>query len=206
MFIFYTFCQMSNKSSTTILLALSVLFTAGCRNSSVHSIPDAPPPYPNFPVPQERYNSAQVYGGQSSNLEYVPPYSDALIPQTPPATFYSPPPTSAQQQQTFSQEPAYNFSPYPNTSRPQSLNQQAKPARFTLEANADLWALIQDSKGVELEWLKMKKGDMANLQHIGELTITCSSGDQLTIKDKSGKLINTNPNSSGISIVRLPAN
>ena len=77
--------------------------------------------------------------------------------------------------------------------------------RFTLEANADLWALVQNSEGVELEWLKMKKGESAKLHHSGRLTITCSSGNQLIIKDKDQKVVQTTPNKSGISIVRLPS-
>ena len=78
--------------------------------------------------------------------------------------------------------------------------------RFTLEAKADLWALVQDDKGIELDWLKMKSGDIRHLNHQGALTITCSSGDLLVIKDKEEKVIETNPNINGISIVRLPAN
>lgn len=172
----------------------------------MHSIPDAPPPYPSFPVPQERYNSAQVYGGQSGTMPYVPPYaSPPTATQDSAPSFYTPPPASPPSQHSFYQQPAYKISPPVPTSSARNEKNQGSSARFTLEAKADLWALVQDSEGVELEWLKMKTGDSAHLHHTGALTITCSSGNQLIIKDKNQKPINSNPNPSGISIVRLPA-
>ena len=65
---------MGFKSHSIIFILLPLLFSiTGCKSSSMQSVPDAPPPYPNFPVPQERFNSAQVYGGQPSNAPYVPP-------------------------------------------------------------------------------------------------------------------------------------
>ena len=63
------------KSYLFLAVPFMMAIFVGCRSTSVHTIPDAPPPYPSFPVPQERYNSAQVYGGQTSNVPYVPPYS-----------------------------------------------------------------------------------------------------------------------------------
>jgi hypothetical protein len=198
---------MGFKSYSIIYILLSLLFSiTGCKSSSMRSVPDAPPPYPNFPVPQERFNSAQVYGGQPSNAPYVPPYSQpASSPQSATPTFYTPPPASPPSPQAFQPKPVSNYNYNRSYSQPQLQESNTQNARFTLEANAELWALVQDSKGVELEWLKMKKGDTARLHHSGALTITCSSGDQLTIKDKNLKPIQTNPNPSGISIVRLPS-
>ena len=72
-----------------------IIFLTSCRKSSVTSIPNAPPPYPSFPVPQERYQSSQVYGGQPSNSNYIPPYSEPTNYQAPVSSeyrsFYTPP-------------------------------------------------------------------------------------------------------------------
>ena len=100
----------------------------------------------------------------------------------------------------YMKNPTLQSQPYPRQ------GQETNSARFTLEARADLWALVQDDKGAELQWLKMKPGETSTISHSGDLTITCSSGDKLLIKDKFGKKIETNPNASGISIVRLAAN
>lgn len=181
-----------------------IFFLAGCMRSSNQTIPDAPPPYPNFPMPQERYQSAQVYGGQPSTSAYIPPYNDASTSYQPPAptskTFYAPPPSSPPTQSSFTERPFQT-----QTNSKEFRGQEDNTKRFTLEAMADLWALVQDSQGTELEWLKMKTGETASLSYSGSLTITCSSGNKLVIKDKFGKKIETNPNSSGISIVRLPS-
>ncbi|MDA8989030.1 hypothetical protein N9H22_01030 [Opitutales bacterium] len=183
-------------------LGIILLFTS-CRKSSVTSIPNAPPPYPSFPVPQERYQSSQVYGGQPSNSTYIPPYSEPTNYQKSVSSenqsFYTPPPAVPPRQRIY-KNPTLQSQPYPRQ------GQETNSARFTLEAKADLWALVQDDKGAELQWLKMKPGETSTISHSGDLTITCSSGDKLLIKDKFGKKIETNPNASGISIVRLAAN
>lgn len=185
-----------------ILLGIILSFTS-CRKSSVTSIPNAPPPYPSFPVPQERYQSSQVYGGQPSTAIYTPPYSETTNYQAPLSnenqSFYTPPPADPPRQRIY-QNPTLKSQPYPGQ------RQETNSARFTLEARADLWALVQDAQGTELQWLKMKPGETASISHGGALTVTCSSGDKLLIKDKFGKKIETNPNASGISIVRLAAN
>jgi len=187
------------------MLTLSVF--SGC-SGSVSSIPDAPPPYPSFPIPQERYNSAQVYGGQNLPTSYTPPYSppSGSYQQPPAPTFYTPPPSAPPTQPNLSARPSHKYTPpAPNrfSSKP---NRSSQSSNYTLKANADLWALVQNAKGVELEWLKMKAGDSTELNYSEDLTITCSSGNQLVIVDNKGKQIDTNPNSSGISIVRLSHN
>lgn len=182
-----------------------IFLLSGCMRSSNQSIPDAPPPYPSFPIPQERYQSAQVYGGQPSTSTYIPPYSDASSyqPPTPSSkSLYTPPPSTPPTQASFSERP-FQTQPHPNSQG--YPKQKANTVRFTLEAKDNLWALVQDSQGTELEWLKMKTGETASLSYSGALTITCSSGNKLIIKNKLGKKIETNPNSSGISIVRLPS-
>ena len=105
-------------------------------------------------------------------------------------------------QPRIAQQPVQSYTPSaPNRYYNRSASQET--THYTLEAKADLWALVQNAKGVELEWLKMKAGETATLSYQEALTITCSSGNELVILDKKGKRIDTNPNSSGISIVRL---
>jgi hypothetical protein len=195
---------MQNLKHKGITLIGIIFFLAGCSSSSNQTIPDAPPPYPSFPIPQERYQSAQVYGGQPSTSTYVPPFSDTSSsyqsPTPSPKSVYAPPPSSPPTQNSFTKRPFQT-----QTNSKGFRGQKANTERFTLEAKADLWALVQDSQGTELEWLKMKTGETASLSYSGSLTITCSSGNKLVIKNKFGKKIETNPNSSGISIVRLPS-
>jgi len=195
--------RIARREHPWIAMLILSLFS-GC-SGSVSSIPDAPPPYPSFPIPQERYNSAQVYGGQNLPTPYTPPYSPPSGSyQKPPApTFYTPPPSTPPTQPDLSSRPSFKYGPStPNRFSKPDLNPQS--SNYTLKANADLWALVQNAKGVELEWLKMKAGDSTELNYNEDLTITCSSGNQLVIFDNKGKQIDTNPNSSGISIVRLP--
>ena len=188
-----------------LLFTTFLLGSVGCSSSSSSAVPDAPPPYPSFPVPQERYNSANVYGGQSLNPPYMPTYNEQPLTETQPTpAFYTPPP-SPPPTSGFVEANSYNRTTSPSIYRDQQVQAPDPTYRFSLEAKADLWALVQNPEGVELEWLKMKAGETANLAHSGALTITCSSGDQLLIKDKNGKPIESNPNSNGISIVRLPA-
>jgi hypothetical protein len=204
----YKSMQLIFRIYLPVFLLLSGTFIfVGCRSSSNPSIPDAPPPYPSFAGPQERYQSAQVYGGQPSASVYVPPYSE-LPNSISPANPYPYTPPSA-----LPPRPSSSITPPPQYTSPNFYKQnnstprenKSGGSRFTLEAKADLWALVQDERGTELDWLKMKAGDKKPLHHQGPLTITCSSGDLLIIKDKEGKVIETNPNVNGISIVRLPA-
>ena len=97
-FLRITFSSTAYYSFWVFLITLCLL--SGCRSSSISSIPDAPPPYPSFPFPQERYNSAQVYGGQNMATPYIPPYSPSnttLNTESTP-TFYTPPPAPPNQQ------------------------------------------------------------------------------------------------------------
>lgn len=191
-----------SKHSWTSTIFLFVL--CGCSRT-VSSIPDAPPPYPSFPVPQERYNSANVYGSQNLATPYTPPYSapsDSNQQQPTAPTFYTPPPSYPPTKPNLSTQPLNKYTP-PTSNLLNKSARSSQSSIYTLKANADLWALVQNAKGVELEWLKMKAGDSAELHYNENLTITCSSGNQLVIVDSKGKEVDTNPNSSGISIVRL---
>ena len=75
---------------------------------------------------------------------------------------------------------------------------------YTVNAYANVWVLVQDKRGNELEWLSMKSGDEVPIMHRGPLTITCSSSKSIMITDKNGKKIETGNNSNGINIIRLP--
>ena len=92
----------------------------------------------------------------------MPPYSSPPTDtKVSPPSFYTPPPASPPSQHSFAQQPA--FSPNQSQTSYPGINKKnnSASARFTLEAKADLWALVQDAQGVELEWLKMKTGESA---------------------------------------------
>ena len=179
-------------------------FASGCRSKSAVSVPDAPPPYASFSVPQERYQTAQVYGGQpnltSPPPPYIPPQSDPPSNITFNPAISLPPPNNPRVGELRPYRSTNNFS----NRRTSHLQKSNNTIRYTLVAKNNLWVLVQDPKGTELDWIKMKAGDSKSISHKGALTITCSSGNQLTIKDKNGKTLETNPNMNGISIVRLP--
>ena len=155
----------------TILVSVTCLMI-GCRSNRNVEIPDAPPPYANFPAPQNFQNPQPVVEQPHGNL-----FADSYNPAPP-------------------------YSNYSNSGN--SMSSPASTSRYVLRAEADLWALIQDPKGVELDWLKMKSGESVPLTYSGPITVTCSSGHKLKIFDNQKNLIETKANQSGISIVKLP--
>jgi hypothetical protein len=168
-------------ASTHLLLLGGLILFSSCVRNRPLEIPDAPPPYANFPAPQNFRNypaSESTYSGSE--------FANNSYNQAPTAgqSFASPSP--------------------PSFASPQQKLTQNSYQRYTLEADADLWALVQDTKGVELEWLKMKKGDSRPISYPGPITVTCSSGTKLRILDNQNNLVPTKANQSGISIVRLP--
>jgi len=168
-------------ASTHFLLIVGLIAFSSCVRNRPLEIPDAPPPYANFPAPQNyRYNptSESTYSGNE--------LASSLYNQT------------ASSGQSFGSPAPLSFA------SPQPKFAQASSQSYTLEAEADLWALVQDDKGVELEWLKMKRGDSKPISYSGPITVTCSSGTKLRILDKQNNMVETNANQSGISIVRLP--
>ena len=173
---------MNNKIASTYFLVLVglVAFSSCVRNRPLE-IPDAPPPYANFPAPQNFRNNPATESTYSENEFAGDSYNQ----------------TAATDQSFGSPAPLSFASPQPKLA-------QSSSARYTLEADADLWALLQDAKGVELEWLKMKRGDSKPISYSGPITVTCSSGTKLRILDNENNLVETYANQSGISIVRLP--
>jgi len=171
----------------------------GCYSRNPSSIPDAPPPYPSFPFPQENHQSNDAYNSAPPRPNTQKSLSsETQIPEESSLSTYSeknynyippsaPPPSSSLQTPAFS-----------------SLSRKAGNPRFTLTANGDLWALVQDEKGNEIEWLKMKTGESAFIYDPNALLLTCSSGNLLSIKNSAGKNIPFDSKGNGISIIRLP--
>ena len=170
-----------------------------CYSRKPNSIPDAPPPYPSFPFPQDKFKNANEYNPSLSpdnaheviNSEKQDHMSGTYDPNGGKNYNYIPP--SAPPPSSSIQTPA--FSP---------LATNADTPRFTLTAKGDLWALVQDGKGNEIEWLKMKTGESAFIYDPNALVITCSSGNLLSIKNSNGKDISFDSRGNGISIIRLP--
>lgn len=157
-------------------LLFSFLLLCGCGSGST-TLPEAPPPYPNFPVP---FQPGMEENRPFSESKSVQPYK----PITQGSNFENP----------YAREINSQYSSY---TPPKNL------ARYTIQANANLWLLVQDPSGNELDWLKMKPGDRTPLSHRGPLTLTCSSGNDIEIYDQQGKRIDVPEGSGGISIVRL---
>ena len=90
------------------------------------------------------------------------------------------------------------FAPLPNP------NQSSLNPRYTVTAEANIWVLVQDEFGTEIDWKKLSKGESMSITHPRPITVTCSSGSKVKIYDEKGKAVKQLVNSSGIAIVRLP--
>ena len=80
----------------------------------------------------------------------------------------------------------------------------AVSARYMVKAKGNLWVLVQDQFGNEVDWRKLQAGDQFPINQAGSLTVTLSSSDKADILDSDNKKIEINSKNSGISIVRLP--
>ena len=163
-----------------LLISLSFISTSsmfcGCGGGSV-ALPEAPPPYPNFPVP---YQPNNPQGGQVPEAQFNPSFNSQV--------------GSSEFENPYAREVKSETSPTYNTNN---------FARYTIQANANLWLLVQDPSGNELDWLKMKPGERTPLSHLGPLTLTCSSGEDIEIFDQQGKRVDVPEGNGGLSIVRL---
>ena len=190
---------------TRALFTLILTFGLSCcisRGPTV--IPDAPPPYPSFPTTLEKPEGNAQYNGQNQQIQTTPVQTNSLAPNQ-----------IASQPKTYEQVEAFDYIP-PKSQPPFSSTQNqsfrpittkhtsASTSRFTLHANGELWALVQDKDGNELDWLKMKNGETSYIYDKNALIVTCSSGNLLSIKDASGRPISFDSKSNGISIIRLP--
>lgn len=151
-------------------------FLGACGGSGPSTLPDAPPPWQEVSSNGEKIAAPppSPFGGTNPRLEN----------STAPNSFWS-------KQRGL---PSTIAPDRPLTSRP----------NYTINAYANVWVLIQDKRGNELEWISMKSGDEVPIMHRGPLTVTCSSSKSVMIADKNGKKIETGNNSNGINIVRLP--
>jgi len=177
------------------VLISSTLFclVSSCARNTTPAVPNAPPPYPDYPVPQ-------------SHFQYSEPPYQPNPPLLDSGNIQLDSQASSSQLPYASQDiviPTYHQENLDHAGYPYEQVKQTARTRFSLHAHSNLWALVQNDKGVELEWLKMKAGEKASINHSGRLTITCSSGKDLEIFDARGDKIPTNPNPSGISIIRL---
>ena len=154
----------------SIGISATLLFCS-CGGGAASTLPDAPPPYPGFPMPS-----------QNPGSEVAAPYPSggAYAPTAP----YTAPPSYAPQVQE-------SITP-------------AVSARYMVKAKGNLWVLVQDQFGNEVDWRKLQAGDQFPINQAGSLTVTLSSSDKADILDSDNKKIEINSKNSGISIVRLP--
>ena len=153
------------------------LILGACGGGGPATLPDAPPPWQEVPSNGEEATPPRPspFGGTNPRLGNPTAPNSFLRNQPRPPRSSSVP------------------SPSPAVRR-----------NYTVNAYANVWVLVQDKSGNELEWLSMKSGDEVPIMHRGPLTITCSSSKSIMITDKNGKKIETGNNSNGINIIRLP--
>ena len=168
---------MRENSIRAIPLLFFCLFLGACGGSGPTTLPDAPPPWQEIPTNAEEATAPRPspFGGTNPRLGNP----------TTPNSFWRNQPGSS-----------------PSPAAP-SRSLASRP-NYTINAYANVWVLVQDKRGNELEWISMKSGDEVPIMHRGPLTITCSSSRSVMIADKNGKKIETGNNSNGINIIRLP--
>lgn len=149
---------------------LVVFLFCSCGGGSVSTLPDAPPPYPGFPIPAQN-TGAEVAAPYPSGGNYASSVPYTGTPNYPQAQAVLTPPVSA---------------------------------RYMVKAKGNLWVLVQDQFGNEVDWRKLQAGDQFPINQAGSLTVTLSSSDKADILDSDNKKIEINSKNSGISIVRLP--
>jgi len=182
------------------------LLLGACGGGASIPVPDAPPPWQEVSVPGSPSVSGSqplpprptglTYGPRPSWRDRFPPPPLSGSPYEPPRPS-TPSPSPSAEPAPVSPSPSY---PAPTTPRPVY---SAKP-NYTVKAYANVWVLVQDKNGNELEWLSMKAGDEVPIMHRGPLTITCSSGKSVKITDKYGKKVDAVADDNRINIVRLP--
>ena len=166
-------------------VCIFLVFLGGCGGNP--SIPDAPPPYHTYSTPG--YTPTTNTDSYPTQPPYAPAnqwdrqYENPGVSPTSPSPF--------KQQEFYAPPPLQNSQP--------SLN-----SRYTITAKANIWVLVQDEFGTEIDWKKLSKGETMPITHPRPVTITCSSGSKVQIVDEKGKEVNPPSNASGIAIVRLP--
>ncbi len=109
--------------------------------------------------------------------------------------------------------PPYSPSPFGGSGihATQNENRPVIPERvpagtevLTLEALGEVWVLVQDAQGIELQWKNLKEGEQMPIAKNGPISITCSNGNALRILGTKGKSLAEPKQSKGIAIIRLP--
>ena len=158
-----------------IPLLLLCFFLGACGGGGPTTLPDAPPPWQEAPSNPDEATAPRPSPFGGNNPRLDNPNK--------PNSFWSnqPRPSPVTPKPTFASKPNY-----------------------TINAYANVWVLIQDKRGNELEWISLKSGDEVPIMHRGPLTMTCSSSKSVKISDKNGKKIETGNKTNGINIIRLP--
>ena len=94
----------------------------------------------------------------------------------------------------------------PNTQAPVLGTTQSsdKKSVVTLEALGDVWILVQNAQGVELQWQNLRKGERLPVAKQGPISITSSNGKALRVLDHEGRSLKEPSENEGIAILRLP--
>ena len=94
----------------------------------------------------------------------------------------------------------------PNTEAPVSGTNEKKENKsvVTLEALGDVWILVQNAQGVELQWQNLRKGERLPVAKQGPISITSSNGKALRVLDHKGRSLKEPTQKEGITIFRLP--
>ena len=75
---------------------------------------------------------------------------------------------------------------------------------ITLEALGDVWVLVQDGQGVELQWQNLREGERMPIAKKGSISITYSNGKALRVLNRDGTPLRQPKQQDGIAIMRLP--
>ncbi|SVC18184.1 uncharacterized protein METZ01_LOCUS271038 [marine metagenome] len=94
--------------------------------------------------------------------------------------------------------------PTAQTPMPGTTHSSDKNSVVTLEALGDVWILVQNAQGVELQWQNLRKGERLPVAKQGSISITSSNGKALRVLDHEGRSIKEPSENEGIVIVRLP--
>ncbi len=117
----------------------------------------------------------------------------------------APPPPNAPPPHPNLFSPTGNWVP-PSTQAPVPGTTQnyEKKSVVTLEALGDVWILVQNAQGVELQWQNLRKGERLPVAKQGSISITSSNGKALRVLDHEGRSLKEPSENEGIAILRLP--
>ena len=87
---------------------------------------------------------------------------------------------------------------------PGTTHSSDKNSVVTLEALGDVWILVQNAQGVELQWQNLRKGERLPVAKQGSISITSSNGKALRVLDHEGRSLKEPSENEGIAILRLP--